>query len=82
MQRAALAAESISIGDLIDVKIRRGNNWALLQSQAYFASVFPGHYMSGELKGTVNFPSWLGKNSKKTKFNRLFNEIQLHTRTR
>ncbi|XP_044268822.1 replication factor C subunit 1 [Tribolium madens] len=79
--KAALAADSISMGDIIDSKIRRSNNWALLDSQAFFSSVIPGYYMSGDFQSKINFPSWLGKNSKKNKFKRLISELQLHTRT-
>lgn len=82
MVKLALTADSISMGDLIDSKIRRSNNWALLESQAFFSSVFPGYYMSGNFTGQINFPLWLGKNSKKNKFKRMISELQSHTRTR
>lgn len=80
--RAAFSADSISMGDIIDSKIRRTNNWSLLESQAFYSSVLPGHYMSGNFVGQINFPGWLGKNSKKNKFKRLISELQAHTRTR
>lgn len=80
--RAALSADAISMGDMIDSKIRRENNWSLLESQAFFSSVLPGYYMSGTFQGMINFPGWLGKNSKKNKFRRLISEIQTHTRMR
>ncbi|EFA03814.1 replication factor C subunit 1 [Tribolium castaneum] len=79
--KAALTADSISVGDIIESKIRRTNNWALLESQAFFSSVIPGHYMSGHFNSQINFPAWLGKNSKKNKFKRLISELQSHTRT-
>jgi replication factor C subunit 1 len=79
--RAAFSADSISMGDIIDSKIRRSNNWSLLESQAFYSSVLPGHYMSGNFVGQINFPGWLGKNSKKNKFKRLISELQAHTRT-
>uniref|UniRef100_A0A6P7FBV7 Replication factor C subunit 1 n=1 Tax=Diabrotica virgifera virgifera TaxID=50390 RepID=A0A6P7FBV7_DIAVI len=80
MKRVALAADSISRGDLIDAKIRGSNNWALLESQAFFASVLPGHYMSGHVSSRINFPGWLGKNSAANKRKRMLNELHVHTR--
>ncbi|RZC31761.1 replication factor C subunit 1 [Asbolus verrucosus] len=81
LRKAMLAADAISVGDLLDAKIRGRNNWALLESQAMFSSVIPGHLMSGHFVGQINFPAWLGKNSKRSKFNRILCEIQAHTRT-
>lgn len=80
--RASKTADSISLSDVIDAKIRGSNNWALLETQAFFASVFPGHYMEGHIGGQINFPGWLGKNSKRSKFHRLLNEIQSHARVK
>ncbi|KAJ3656144.1 hypothetical protein Zmor_015242 [Zophobas morio] len=79
--KAALAAHSLSTGDIVDAKMRKSNNWALLESQSFFASVIPGHHMSGTFTSQINFPSWLGKNSKKGKFSRMLNEVQMHLRT-
>ena len=36
--------------------------------------------MSGFLTGQIQFPSWLGKNSKRNKTDRLCQELQVHTR--
>ncbi|XP_017775919.1 PREDICTED: replication factor C subunit 1 [Nicrophorus vespilloides] len=81
LERVASAADAISMGDIIDKKIRSTNNWSLLESQAMYSSVLPGHYMSGHFGGQINFPGWLGKNSKRTKFQRLMTELQVHMRT-
>lgn len=80
--RASQTADSISMSDKIDAKIRGSNNWALLETQAMFASVLPGHYMEGHMGGQINFPSWLGKNSRRNKLHRLLNEVQSHARTK
>lgn len=80
--RAGAAADAISMSDVIDAKIRGKNNWALLETQAFFASVMPGHHMEGHVGGQINFPSWLGKNSRRAKFQRLLNEVQSHARMR
>lgn len=42
----------------------------------------PGEYMSGHITGQINFPGWLGKNSRSTKRCRLAQEIHDHTRLR
>lgn len=75
------AAEALSMSDVIDKKIRSSNNWSLLESQSMFASVLPGFYMEGHMGGQINFPSWLGQNSKRGKFQRLLCELQSHMRT-
>nr|CAH7722829.1 unnamed protein product [Callosobruchus chinensis] len=82
IKRVALAADAISMGDLVDSKIRGSNNWALLESQAIFASVLPGHYMSGHINARINFPGWLGKNSSANKHKRMLSELHMHTRMR
>ncbi len=47
-----------------------------------FASVVPGQLMEGTMCGQINFPSWLGKNSRTNKMDRLLQELQIHTRLR
>lgn len=80
MKRISLTADSLSIGDLVEKKIRTSQAWSLLPTQAIFSSVLPGEYMEGSL--TVgNFPGWLGKNSRATKRKRLAQEVHDHTRT-
>ncbi|KAG5878665.1 hypothetical protein JTB14_015598 [Gonioctena quinquepunctata] len=80
MKRVALTADAISMGDLIESKIRGSNNWSLLESQAMYSSVLPGFYMSGSITGKINFPGWLGKNSSANKHKRMLSELQIHTR--
>ncbi|XP_073821314.1 germ line transcription factor 1 [Musca autumnalis] len=80
IQKMANTADSLSLGDLVDKRIRSNSAWALLPTQAIFSSVMPGEYMSGHFTGQINFPGWLGKNSRSTKRNRLAQEIHDHTR--
>ncbi|CAB3245403.1 unnamed protein product [Arctia plantaginis] len=47
---------------------------------AMYASVIPGHELSGHMSGQIQFPGWLGKNSRATKMRRLCQEIHAHTR--
>ena len=74
------AADSFCDGDLVEKIIRSNNAWSLLPTEAMFASVIPGEYMEGFMSGQIQFPNWLGKNSKTNKIDRLLQEIQIHTR--
>lgn len=80
MAKVAKTASSLSRGDLIERRIRSNNNWSVLPVQAMFSSVIPGEFMAGHVTGQINFPGWLGKNSKRTKRSRLAQEIHDHTR--
>ncbi|GLV41620.1 Germ line transcription factor 1 [Carabus blaptoides fortunei] len=81
LQRFAAAADCISLGDVVDAKIRSSQNWSLLELEAMYASVMPGHHLAGHMAGQIDFPGWLGKNSKTNKFNRMLGEVYAHTRT-
>lgn len=80
MELVSQAADSIAEGDLVERGIRSGMNWSLLPTAAIFCSVLPGEYMQGFLTGQVMFPSWLGKNSRRSKMDRILAELQCHTR--
>ncbi|XP_077460805.1 replication factor C subunit 1 [Stigmatopora argus] len=71
-------ADSISDGDLVDRRIRSGQNWSLLPTQAIYASVIPGELMRGYMNQFPTFPSWLGKNSSANKHSRLVQELTSH----
>ncbi|KAH8418453.1 hypothetical protein KR009_004359, partial [Drosophila setifemur] len=81
MAKVAATADSLSLGDLIDKRIRSNSAWSLLPTQAFFSSVLPGEHMSGHFTGQINFPGWLGKNSKANKRARLAQELHDHTRS-
>nr|XP_049575706.1 replication factor C subunit 1 isoform X2 [Syngnathus scovelli] len=72
------AADSISDGDLVDRRIRSGQNWSLLPTQAIYASVIPGELMRGYMSHFPSFPSWLGKNSSAGKHSRVIQELATH----
>uniref|UniRef100_A0A1B0DBH1 Activator 1 large subunit n=1 Tax=Phlebotomus papatasi TaxID=29031 RepID=A0A1B0DBH1_PHLPP len=78
--RAAEAADCLSQGDLIERRIRSNMAWSLLPTQAIFSSVLPGYFMQGFFTGQIEFPGWLGKNSKRNKRMRLAQEINDHIR--
>lgn len=80
LQRFSMAADSISLGDLVDSRIRRNQAWSLLPLQAMYSSVLPGHALSGHVAGQIQFPGWLGKNSRASKMHRLCQEIHAHAR--
>ncbi|KAL0895357.1 hypothetical protein ABMA27_011491 [Loxostege sticticalis] len=80
LDRMSKAADSISRGDLVDARIRRSQAWGLLPMQAMYSSVIPGHHLSGHVAGQIQFPGWLGKNSRASKMQRLCQEIHAHTR--
>lgn len=80
IKRVAMTADSLSVGDLVEKKIRSNMAWTLLPTQAIFSSVLPGEYMEGTLATVANFPGWLGKNSRATKRKRIAQEVHDHTR--
>ncbi|XP_048005810.1 replication factor C subunit 1 [Leguminivora glycinivorella] len=82
LERLSRAADSISVGDLVEARIRGSQAWSLLPIQAMYSSVIPGHAMAGHVTGQIQFPGWLGKNSRKNKMHRLCQEIHAHTRLR
>ncbi|XP_041642033.1 replication factor C subunit 1 [Cheilinus undulatus] len=71
-------ADSICDGDLVDRRIRSGQNWSLLPTQAIYASVLPGELMRGYMNQFPIFPSWLGKNSSTSKHSRIVQELSSH----
>ncbi|KAJ3161679.1 hypothetical protein HDU86_006449 [Geranomyces michiganensis] len=75
------AAESISLGDLVDAQLRGQQNWTLMPVHAVMSTVRPCFFTHGRATGMMNFPSWLGKNSTQTKNIRLLGEIQSHMQT-
>ena len=78
----ARTADCMSVTDLIEKTIRSQNAWNLLPVEAMFASVIPGQLMEGHIGGQIQFPSWLGKNSRQNKMDRLLQELQIHMRLR
>jgi replication factor C subunit 1 len=77
------AAQSISDGDLVDRMIHGSQaQWSLMPTHAVFSTVRPASFVSGQLSGKTDFPSWLGQNSKQGKLVRYVKEIQSHMRLR
>ncbi|CAB4060962.1 RFC1 [Lepeophtheirus salmonis] len=82
MELISLSSDSLCNGDLVEKTIRSKNAWNLLPVNAIYSSVLPGEYMSGTLHGQIQFPSWLGKNSRQKKMNRILQELTTHSRLR
>ena len=83
MDDIARAADAISVGDLIDKRIRSGGRWDLLTEHAALSTIVPAHEVQGPLLTGghgANFPSWLGKYSVTRKNRRVLSELQAHTR--
>ncbi|EDV94849.1 replication factor C subunit 1 [Drosophila grimshawi] len=80
LAKVAATADALSLGDLVDKRIRANSAWSLLPTQAVFSSLLPGEYMCGHFTGQINFPGWLGKNSRTNKRSRLAQELHDHTR--
>lgn len=80
LERLARCSESLAIGDTIENSIRGRSAWGLLPVQACFSSVIPGTVMSGIMNNQINFPSWLGKNSRRNKFDRMLQDLTVHSR--
>ncbi|XP_076625612.1 germ line transcription factor 1 [Colletes latitarsis] len=80
LAKVAESAKSLALGDIVEKSIRSNSAWSLLPVQACYSSVIPGTVMSGYINSQINFPSWLGRNSKARKFDRMIQEITVHTR--
>lgn len=73
-------ADSICDGDLVEKLIRQGGNWSMLPMQAMFSCVIPSTLISGGMGQRIEFPQWLGKNSKYGRLDRMLQELKGHMR--
>ena len=76
-EQITFAAQSIADGDLIDVDIRKSQQWSALPYHGVLSSLKPAQYVSkvGAKSGRIMFPLWLGKFSNRRKNDRLFSEL-------
>ncbi|PRP78722.1 hypothetical protein PROFUN_13361 [Planoprotostelium fungivorum] len=72
------ASESISSSDIIQNMMFRGGHWELYSAHAALSSVVPAGIMRGPLRGRIEFPGWLGKNSTTGKNKRILRDIHEH----
>lgn len=69
LELADNAASSISDGDLVDRMIHgTQQQWSLMPTHAVFSFVRPASFQFGNMKERSAFTSWLGHNSKQSKF--------------
>ncbi|KAH7306219.1 hypothetical protein KP509_22G002100 [Ceratopteris richardii] len=85
MDLIARAASCIADGDIVNVQIRKYQQWQHMQMAAFMSSIIPAALMHGRretlLQGERNFNrfgSWLGKNSSFGKKIRLLDDIHVH----
>ncbi|RZC78493.1 hypothetical protein C5167_002687 [Papaver somniferum] len=85
MNMIARAAESIGSGDIVNVQIRRYQQWQLFQTSSLVSSIIPAALLHGRREtfeqGERNFNrfgGWLGKNSTMGKNMRLLEDVHLH----
>lgn len=75
IESMANAAEMMSVGDNVNIKIRTEQNWALLPDFGILSSVGPCIAVKGQ-SSYPYFPQWLGKNSTQRKNKRLLRELK------
>eukprot|EP00020_Sapocribrum_chincoteaguense_P001469 CAMPEP_0170750820 /NCGR_PEP_ID=MMETSP0437-20130122/11130_1 /TAXON_ID=0 /ORGANISM="Sexangularia sp." /LENGTH=1005 /DNA_ID=CAMNT_0011089831 /DNA_START=116 /DNA_END=3134 /DNA_ORIENTATION=+ len=73
------AADSIAMGNLADSLLRSTQRWDLAQLSGVMGTAGPGIILArdGGLRGRVEFPEWLGKNSMRRKNVRLVSELHV-----
>lgn len=77
----AQAAEAIADGDLVDSMIHGTiQHWSLMPVHSIFSCVRPANYMVGSVRSRMNFPLWLGQNSKAAKYARALSDVQSRMR--
>lgn len=75
VERMAEAAEFISLGDTLNIRVRQHQDWSLLPNMGFASSVAPSMLCKGKVNQCF-FPAWLGKNSSARKSARLIRELK------
>eukprot|EP01114_Cavostelium_apophysatum_P000024 TRINITY_DN1002_c0_g1_i1.p1 TRINITY_DN1002_c0_g1~~TRINITY_DN1002_c0_g1_i1.p1 ORF type:complete len:1069 (+),score=408.29 TRINITY_DN1002_c0_g1_i1:220-3426(+) len=84
MDAVSLAADSISMGNMIDRAIYSNQSWELSNAYALLSTIRPTAILgsvNASINGMLQFPSFLGKLSQMNKRKRLLTDIQLHSST-
>ncbi|KAK4526448.1 hypothetical protein GAYE_SCF24G4364 [Galdieria yellowstonensis] len=81
MKKLSEAATSIAEGDILNDLVRRQQAWNLMPVQAIFSGIYPAQILQGPFADMIHFPSWLGKNSTRSKNKRLALELQMRMST-
>ncbi|KAI7908090.1 replication factor RFC1 C terminal domain-containing protein [Cokeromyces recurvatus] len=83
MDLIAKAANAMADGDLVDTMIHGTvQHYSLMPVHSIFSCVRPANYMEGSLRTRMNFPGWLGQNSKAGKYARALSDVQTRMRLR
>ncbi|CAG8445116.1 782_t:CDS:10 [Acaulospora colombiana] len=80
MEAFSKAADCISDGDLADRMIHGSQHWSLMPIHGMFSCILPAYHVHGGSSSQFAFPSWLGQNSKASKYQRILKELQIHMR--
>ncbi|CAD6197941.1 unnamed protein product [Caenorhabditis auriculariae] len=73
------ASNCISMGDIVEKNIRSRGAWKLLNEQSMLACAIPSIATGGNLRGMLQFPTWLGRNSTAGKRKRMLTQLVMHT---
>lgn len=79
LSRCAYSADLMTLGDMINARIRDAQDWSLLPDLGVMSAVFPAYLTNGFL-AFPGFPAFLGKYSTQTRMRRLATELQTHLR--
>ncbi|EGD83360.1 hypothetical protein PTSG_03969 [Salpingoeca rosetta] len=74
------AADAISEAELVGNFMMANSAFSALPVYGYMSCIRPGFIMRGSLHGRIEFSSWFGNNSKRTKSRRQCSELQQHMR--
>lgn len=79
LQRAAYAADLLTVGDIMNRKINEDQEWSLLPDVGVVGCVYPASVCNGFIP-FPSFPQYLGKYSTMSRTRRLNQELQAHLR--
>ncbi|KAF9434321.1 hypothetical protein BGZ76_008211 [Entomortierella beljakovae] len=89
IERMSKAADSLSDADLVDSLIHgSAQHWSLMPTHAAFSCVRPSFFVHGSMRPgsgghmgpMMQFPGFLGQNSKSAKYNRIVKDLQIRMR--
>ncbi|EFC45766.1 replication factor C large subunit [Naegleria gruberi] len=85
IQRISYASDSISMGDIVNSKIRKEMSFGLMNSHAFYSTMYPAYFIRGSFQALrgydkyYQFPAVLGKGSTTTKNYNALKTIQKTT---
>lgn len=77
LNRCAYSADLMSVGDMMNARISRHQDWSLLPQMGLTGCVYPAHVTNGFV-GFPSFPAFLGKYSTQSRMRRLCTELHAH----